>query len=773
MRLLKPLRDAEETPGGAAAPARRPLGWFVHHQGRGHAERTLDLLRALPDDRPVDVFCARPALFEGAPAHVRVHGIPSLFEATGRETPMDHVPQPDTVHCAPIGWPGIREAMGAMAAWMREADPALIVCDVSAEVAQLARLMSVPHVVSLQHGDRSDPGHRSALDGAAGVLAPFHEAIAQPDWDERWLARTHFAPGLGLRPAMPTRGEARARIGVADREELVVVVSGAGGSGLPTAPLGVGARATPHARWIAIGKVAGDWHATTGGNLEFAEWVDNPEDYIAAADLVVASTGNTTCAMVMAAGVPWVAVPEWRYFDEQLCKARALDAAGLAHFVPHLPSSAHAWKAALAAARATHDPARQRACIRDDAAERAAAWLTGLADDLWRAAPSPAAPAVGAKPSTPLDLPAPTAGASPEPVDHRPRHTRPGGIPVGANPLPMTSPNTTFRADVSPAVSVLTIARGRDEHLANVVLGLCRQTLPPRELVVGVMQDSLYDLPTAPFPIRQIRVRVTGELPLAAARNAVANAARGEVLAFVDVDCIPAPTLVADYAREARSGEGVMMGEVLYLPDGATGGEWDYDAFDAVAEKHVDRAGPPEGARGLCDDYRCFWSLNFALHRDDWARSGGFDERYVGYGGEDTDFGKSLAADGIPIWWIRGARTYHQYHPHAMPPIQHVASVVRNAELFGEKWGHRTMEHWLYAFKEMGLIDEPDGRLRVIGAPRPEHEELCNQQRHMPYASTNRVLKILEERKSGREISQREANRRIRANRASMLGQRA
>ena len=374
-------------------PALRPIGWFVHHQGRGHAERTLDLLRALPPERPVTVFCAAPELFDGAPPHVEVEAIPSLFEATGREAAIEDVPQPATVHCAPLGWPGIREAMGRMAAWMRAADPALFVTDVSAEVAQLARLLSVPHVVALQHGDRSDPGHRAALDGAAGVLAPFHPDLAQPDWDAGWLARTHFAPGLGVRVDLPTRAEARERLGVGAAEELVVVVSGGGGSGFRTAPLGVAARTFPAARWIVIGHVGDDWHATTQGNLETTGWVDNPADYIAAADLVVASTGNTTCAMILTAGRPWIAIPEWRYFDEQVEKARALSRAGLAHHEPHPPSSAQAWRRAVGRARESHDPARQRACIAADAAPAAARWLDGLAEALWAGAPQPAAPA--------------------------------------------------------------------------------------------------------------------------------------------------------------------------------------------------------------------------------------------------------------------------------------------------------------------------------------------------------------------------------------------
>ena len=323
----------------------------------------------------------------------------------------------------------------------------------------------------------------------------------------------------------------------------------------------------------------------------------------------------------------------------------------------------------------------------------------------------------------------------------------------------------------TPRTSVLTIAKGRAEHLGNVILGLTRQTVMPHEVVVGVMQDRPYEgLPGTPFPVRQIPVRSDHALPLAEARNQVAAAATGEVLAFVDVDCIPGPTLVEDYAREARAGDGLMMGEVMYLPSGLNAPGWRYETFDMVAEKHSDRAGPPEGARGACSDYRCFWSLNFAMHRDDWARSGGFDESYRGYGGEDTDFGKTLDHLGIPIWWVRGAKVYHQYHPHAMPPIHHLRSVIVNAEHFAKKWGYRTMEHWLYAFREMGLIEEgPDG-LRVVREPGPEEEALCNQQSHEPYANTTRVLKLLRERREGRRMSDREAVEAIRDAQRELLG---
>lgn len=302
-------------------------------------------------------------------------------------------------------------------------------------------------------------------------------------------------------------------------------------------------------------------------------------------------------------------------------------------------------------------------------------------------------------------------------------------------------------------VSVVTLAKGRPAHLRNVLLGLERQSRPPAEFIVAVMQDAPYDLPEVPFPVRQILVPGR-ELPLAAARNRGVAAASGDVVAFLDVDCIPAPDFVTDYARALDELDGLLMGEVLHLPERATVGPWDYDGLDAVAERHSDRRGPPAAGIEICHDYRCFWSLNFAIRRATFAATGGFDERYVGYGGEDTDFGKILDTQGIPIAWMKGARAYHQYHPHHMPPVHHLDSVVRNAELFEAKWGYRTMGHWLYAFKVMGLIDDtPDRPITILRRPDADDLALTGQQGHQPYTNSASVIRAIEARETPAALS--------------------
>lgn len=361
-----------------------PIGYFVHHQGRGHAERAAALANEIVRRRPVTLFCARDDIFPNMDERIEIVTIPSLFEPTGIEASgMANMPMPRTTHCAPIGWPSIIAATARISSWFAERAPALFITDVSAELAQLSRLCAVPHVCVLQHGDRSDPGHMAAYEGAVGLLAPYADRFEQDDRPRRMQVKTHYAPGVGIELRdIPTQPEARKALGLSSEREIILVIAGSGGDGTPAAPLTLGARAEPDTRWITIGETQSSWHETSPGNLEHRGWVNNPEQWIAAADRIVSSCGNTTAHMVLGARKPWVVVPEWRYFDEQLCKAAVLEREGCAAVSPHWPSHRNAWDDIWATARAL-DPNRQKNIADPDAAEKAAEWLEDLCERIW------------------------------------------------------------------------------------------------------------------------------------------------------------------------------------------------------------------------------------------------------------------------------------------------------------------------------------------------------------------------------------------------------
>jgi hypothetical protein len=372
-----------------------PIGYFCHHQGRGHAERAAALIAALPADRPVTLFCARDDIFPPLPPNATVIRIPSLFEPpVDAPLSLADAATPPTLHCAPLGWTTITDAVAAITRWFAEARPALFVTDVSAELAQLARIASVPCVTVLQHGERGDAGHMAAYAGAIGVLAPYHVEIEQPGRPDWMQAKTHHAPGLGVVAASIDRADARMALGLPQDSEIVLAIAGGGGTGTPVTPLTLGARAEPDTLWVTIGEVATEWHATPPGNLRHLGWVPDPATWIAAADRIVSSAGNTTVHMVAAAGRPWIVVPEWRYFDEQLWKARMLDLSGAAVMLDHWPSHVDAWTDGWARAERL-DLDRQRRLVEPGAAADAAAWLEALAG--W-ADPLPAVTALVAEP---------------------------------------------------------------------------------------------------------------------------------------------------------------------------------------------------------------------------------------------------------------------------------------------------------------------------------------------------------------------------------------
>lgn len=276
--------------------------------------------------------------------------------------------------------------------------------------------------------------------------------------------------------------------------------------------------------------------------------------------------------------------------------------------------------------------------------------------------------------------------------------------------------------------AVVTIAHGRHEHLRGQGWGLRHQTRPADLYVVAAMGDPGVaavareqhpDVLTVDVP-----VDTTADLPLASARNLAARAAveaGADVLVFLDVDCIPEPSAVQRYAEVLSSTGGtvpvVACGEVRYLPPVDSPADYRGPGLAQRAAAHPARPVPPAGSLLVEEDLRLFWSLSFAMTSADWRSLGGFDEAYVGYGAEDTDFGQRLAAAHGQLLWVGGATAYHQHHESEVPPVRHLRSIVRNANVFHDRWGWFPMEGWLAEFEERGLarLDDSTGLWSVTG----------------------------------------------------------
>lgn len=266
-------------------------------------------------------------------------------------------------------------------------------------------------------------------------------------------------------------------------------------------------------------------------------------------------------------------------------------------------------------------------------------------------------------------------------------------------------------------LSVLTLAKGRVEHLANLIEGLRRSDRAPDELIIIDMGGVPEDLPAARFPIRVERIAGEG-LPLAAARNRAAALARHDSLLFLDVDCIPAARLVDDIATALEAHDALICPEVFYLGPEDARGSWREKDLICSGAPHPVRAFPksglaPELNAGL------FWSLAFGIRRDLFQTLGGFDEAFTGYGAEDTDLGFRAKAAGVPLLMMAGPGAFHQHHPVSDPPVEHLDDITRNAETFYAKWRVWPMQGWLCAFEATGLISIQEGAIRRLDARRP------------------------------------------------------
>ena len=342
----------------------RGIGWYVHHQGAGHLQRA----------RAVAAHLARPCTIIGTLAGADTTGLDvldllddrPLGDGAGFDGQDGEAERPEAFHYAPLRHPGLRGRMARIAAWVERTDPALIVVDVSVEVALFARLLSVPTVVVRLAGERTDRPHREAFRSASRVLAPFPASLESPGTPDWVRAKTFYAGFLGgARPALARDGQD------------VVVVFGKGGEGGDLGALAAAARAVPERTCHVLGPVSGQ--GETPANLHLHGWVADVGAFVAKAAVLVGGGGDGLVALAAAYGKRFLCLPEPRAYGEQTEKAEALHRLGAALIRPAWPA-AEAWPGLLREALAL-DPAIIAGLYDPEGLKRCAAFLDGLAEE--------------------------------------------------------------------------------------------------------------------------------------------------------------------------------------------------------------------------------------------------------------------------------------------------------------------------------------------------------------------------------------------------------
>jgi glycosyltransferase involved in cell wall biosynthesis len=224
-------------------------------------------------------------------------------------------------------------------------------------------------------------------------------------------------------------------------------------------------------------------------------------------------------------------------------------------------------------------------------------------------------------------------------------------------------------------VSLIISTYNRPEALAKVLAGVARQTRWPKEILIADdgSAESTRSLignwkNQSPAPVSHIWHPHEGFRKTIILNQAI-RAAHGDYIVFLDGDCVPHPRFIADHENLAEKRYWVqgrrsfVKSDYVEIFDPATTSIWQWlllgkmsGVFKAI------RLPSPIIRRGT--EQRGLIGCNMAIWREDLVAINGFDETYIGWGGEDSDIGSRLYHLGRPRKFVYGhAVVYHLNHP--------------------------------------------------------------------------------------------------------------
>lgn len=257
----------------------------------------------------------------------------------------------------------------------------------------------------------------------------------------------------------------------------------------------------------------------------------------------------------------------------------------------------------------------------------------------------------------------------------------------------------------------------------RTIRGLLECRLAQAELEIIVVDDGSGD--DTPDILHEaagadiVLVRHATNQGRVAARNTGMATATGDVLFFIDADCLPTDPDLLIAHLEVTSAETCSAGTVT-----SEGGRF-WDRYQKVGASRRQRAG------GVA----AFSSANFMIGRDAMHRIGGFDPAFLGYGFEDRDLALRLEAAGIRVQENPRATVSHEDHLR-LDGVCHkmVEAGAGNASLFARRHPdsyralgyarcdarHHPSLRWLHAIIEPcrpGLIRFLSPRLDTLNIP--------------------------------------------------------
>jgi len=234
-------------------------------------------------------------------------------------------------------------------------------------------------------------------------------------------------------------------------------------------------------------------------------------------------------------------------------------------------------------------------------------------------------------------------------------------------------------------LSVIIVTYNDPVRLRLCLHGLLRQTLRDFELIVindggdrEINRPVYEEMRRLGLAIDEIwHGPETTDFRLAAARNTGLRRAHCERTLFIDGDCILAPNVLAEHATYGSAPQ-LVAGARKHLPAHCL--QWlqpeQFDELDqhVVANDERYRLFGPKyvGLRNLLrkgerviplTSYVLVWGFQVSVPTS-WARQiGGFNEEFVGYGGEDEEFAARMSQVGTSLLGRFDLISYHLDHP--------------------------------------------------------------------------------------------------------------
>jgi glycosyltransferase involved in cell wall biosynthesis len=217
------------------------------------------------------------------------------------------------------------------------------------------------------------------------------------------------------------------------------------------------------------------------------------------------------------------------------------------------------------------------------------------------------------------------------------------------------------------------------DYLDRVLRSISRQTVTPSEVLIaddgsGQETEQVFEKwrKDSSFPIQRVWQPHDG-FRKARILNEAVSRARHDYLVFLDGDMLAHPNFIADHAKLARVGFFVQGHRVLIEQEAA---EWfgrnglGKDRWRAMLQGQMKGMKLafrwPFAWKRIRSDQRGIRGCNFGLWRDDMLRVNGYNEEFVGWGREDSEFASRLMNAGLKRLDARGwAICYHLWHPPA------------------------------------------------------------------------------------------------------------